>query len=100
MDRKGTSGYLVRVSGRTAQLSFHYLLYGKRRDVKFAKIEPPAPGTWHTLAVQRRKSLLRVLYDGVELMTLRDDRYSRGTVGVWTEDDTLVDFSDLTATAR
>ena len=100
MDRKGTSGYLVRVSGRTGQLSFHYLLYGKRRDVKFAKIGPLTPGAWHTLAVQRRKSLLRVLYDGKELITVRDDRFSRGTVGVWTEDDTLVDFSDLTATAR
>ena len=100
MDPKGTSGYLVRVSGRTGQLAFHYLLYGKRRDVKFAKIGPLTPGAWHTLAVQRRKSLLRVLYDGKELITVRDDRFSRGTVGVWTEDDTLVDFSDLTATAR
>jgi hypothetical protein len=100
MDRKGTSGYLVRASGKSGELVFHYLLYGKRRDVKYAKIEPPAPGTWHTIAVVRRKSTLRAFYDGKELMAVRDDRFSKGTVGVWTEDDTLVDFADLTATAR
>lgn len=100
IDRKGTSGYLVRVSGKSGELAFHYLLYGKRRDVKFAKIDPPAPGTWHTIAVVRRKSSLRAFYDGKELMSVRDDRFSKGTVGVWTEDDALVDFADLTATAR
>ncbi|HMI30103.1 MAG TPA: hypothetical protein VK527_00060 [Candidatus Limnocylindrales bacterium] len=100
MDRKGTSGYLVRVSGKTGELVFHYLLYGKRRDVKFAKITAPDPGTWHTVSISRRRSVLRASYDGKEVMELRDDRFSRGTVGVWTEDDTLVDFADLTATAR
>ena len=100
MDPKGTSGYVVRVSARTGELSFHYMLYGKRRDVKFAKIPELTPGTWHTLAVQRRRSTLHVLYDGKETMMVRDDRFSKGTVGVWTEDDTRVEFADLTATAR
>ena len=100
MDPKGTSGYLVRVSGKSGELVFHYLLLGKRRDVKFAKIPELTPGTWHTLAVQRRRSLLRVFYDGKETMMVRDDRFSDGTVGVWTEDDSRVDFADLTTTAR
>ncbi|TMQ59183.1 MAG: hypothetical protein E6K76_05510 [Candidatus Eisenbacteria bacterium] len=100
MDPKGTSGYLVRVSAKTGELAFHYLLYGKRRDVKFAKIGPIEPGTWHTLAISRRKSVTRASYDGKEVLRLRDDRFSQGNVGVWTEDDTLVDFADLTATAR
>ncbi|HYQ96497.1 MAG TPA: hypothetical protein VER38_05755 [Candidatus Eisenbacteria bacterium] len=100
MDPKGTSGYLVRVSGKSGEMAFHYLLYGKRRDVKYAKIDPPALGTWHTIAVKRRGSVLRAFYDGKELLETRDDRFSKGTVGVWGEDDTLVDFADLTATAR
>lgn len=100
MDPKGTSGYLVRVSGKSGELSFHYMLYGKRRDMKFAKIPELAPGAWHTLAIQRRRSVLKVLYDGKETMMVRDDRFWKGTVGVWTEDDTRVDFANLTATAR
>jgi len=100
MDPKGTSGYLVRASGKSGELAFHYMLYGRRRDVKFAKIPELAPGTWHTLAVQRRRSTLRVFYDGKEAMMVRDDRFSNGTVGVWTEDDTRVDFADLKTTAR
>ncbi|HEY3156653.1 MAG TPA: hypothetical protein VGK76_08535 [Candidatus Eisenbacteria bacterium] len=100
MDRKGTSGYLVRVSAKTGELVFHYLLYGKRRDVKFAKIGPLEPGTWHTIAISRRKSVTQAFFDGNEAMRVRDDRFWKGTVGVWTEDDTLVDFRDLVATAR
>jgi hypothetical protein len=100
MDPKGTSGYLVRATTRNSEIAFHYILSGKRRDVKFAKIPALQPGTWHTIALSRRRSVIRISYDGQEVMTVRDDRYSKGTVGVWTEDDTLVDFADLTATAR
>lgn len=100
MDPKGTSGYLVRVSAKTGELVFHYLLYGKRRDLKFAKIGPLEPGTWHTISISRRKSVTQAFFDGNEAMRVRDDRFSKGTVGVWTEDDTLVDFADLVATAR
>ncbi|HXF58581.1 MAG TPA: hypothetical protein VN539_02050 [Candidatus Saccharimonadales bacterium] len=100
MDPKGTSGYMVRASARTGEVSFHYLLYGKRRDVKFAKITPPELGSWHTLGITRRRTLLTVLYDGQEVMAVRDDRFRQGTVGVLTEDDSMVDFADLTATAR
>jgi hypothetical protein len=100
MDPKGTSGYLVRVSGKDGEVAFHYLLYGKRRDVKFAKIPPLTPDTWHTLAIERRRSQLLVTYDGQKVMTVRDDRFTRGTVGVWAEDDTRVEFADLTVTAR
>jgi hypothetical protein len=100
MDPKGTSGYMVRASARTGEIAFHYLLYGKRRDVKFAKITPPTLNTWHTLGITRKRTLLTVLYDGQEVMSVRDDRFRRGTVGLLTEDDSMVDFGDLTATAR
>jgi|GEM_PF-2509580 len=100
MDPKGANGYLVRASGRSGELTFHYMLYGKRRDVKYSKIPEITPGTWHTIGVVRRKSVLHVSYDGKEVMMVRDDRFSKGNVGVWTEDDSVVDFADLTATAR
>ncbi len=100
MDPKGTSGYLVRVSGKTGELAFHYLLYGKRRDVKFAKIPPLEAGAWHTISITRRRSLLRVSYDGKEILMVRDDRFLKGTIGVWSGDDTVADFANLTATAR
>jgi hypothetical protein len=100
MDPKGKSGYCVRAMTRNSEIAFHYLLNGKRRDVKFAKIPELVPGVWHTIAVTKRRSLIKISYDGQSVMEVRDDRYTKGTVGVWTEDDTLVDFADLTATAR
>jgi len=100
VDRKGTSGYLVRVSGKSEELIFHYLLYGKRRDVRTAAIEPIEPLTWHTMSLSRRGSVLRASLDGKERMMVRDERYSRGTVGLWTENDTVADFADLAVTAR
>lgn len=100
LDAKGRSGYLVRVSGASAEIIAHYLLRGKRRDLKFAKVDPPAPGTWHTLAVRRDGIKLAVLYDGVEVMRLREERYDKGIAGLWTEDDTVADFAELSVTVH
>jgi len=100
LDKKGKSGYLVRVSGQRKAVIAHYLLYGKRRDLKVASIDPPEPGTWHTLAIVRKGSELTVSYDGKECFLVRDERYSRGSVGLWTEDDTVVDFAGLQVSTR
>ncbi|HET7903875.1 MAG TPA: hypothetical protein VFM17_04885 [Candidatus Eisenbacteria bacterium] len=100
LDKKGRNGYLVRVSGAESELIAHYLIYGKRRDMKYEKIDAPEAGTWHTLAVRREGNTLTVLYDGTERMKLRDERHHEGTVGLWTEDDTIADFADVTITTR
>jgi hypothetical protein len=95
LDPKGRSGYLVRLRGETHEIAFHYLLYGKRRDIRFAKIAWPEPGTWHTLGLRREGHRLTVSYDGHEVMRARDERYRKGTIGLWTENDSVVDFADL-----
>jgi hypothetical protein len=45
--------------------------------------------------VRKQGSVLEVTYDGVSIFRIRDERFSEGNVGLWTEDDTIVDFSDL-----
>jgi hypothetical protein len=100
VDPKGKSGYLVRLSGADNELIAHYILAGKRRDLKMRALEAPAAGEWHTLGIRRDRNRMMVLYDGVEKMALRDERFARGTVGLWTEDDTVADFADLKITGR
>jgi len=100
MDAKGRNGYLVRLSGAKSELIVHYLIYGKRRDLKFAAIEPPAVGEWHTLAVRHEGVTITVLYDGVPRMSVRDERHRKGFAGLWTEDDTVADFSEVRVTVR
>jgi hypothetical protein len=100
VDPKGRNGYVVRVSGDKDQLVVHYLIYGKRRDLRFAKIPPIEPGTWHTLSVERKGSVIAVSYDGEERIRIRDERYTGGSVGLWTEDDTVVDFERLAVSKR
>jgi len=100
VDPKGKNGYLIRLSGADNELIAHYLLSGKRRDIKMQSVEAPAAGEWHTLGIRRDRTRIVVLYDGVEKMALRDERFVRGTVGLWTEDDTVADFADLKITAR
>jgi len=85
----------VRVSGAEGEIVAHYLIYGKRRDLRVAKIEAPEPGAWHTLAVRKQGSVLEVRYDGASILKMRDERFSEGNVGLWTEDDTIVDFADF-----
>ncbi|HEY6222070.1 MAG TPA: hypothetical protein VIX13_05990 [Candidatus Eisenbacteria bacterium] len=100
VDAKGRNGYIIRVSGESNQLIVHYLIYGKRRDLRYAKIEPLEPGTWHTLSVERKGSIMTVSYDGQERLKMRDERYTSGSVGLWTEDDTVVDFEQLAVSKR
>ena len=95
LDAKGRNGYVVRVSGAEGEIVAHYLIYGKRRDLRVAKIEAPEPGAWHTLAVRKQGSVLEVRYDGASILKMRDERFSEGNVGLWTEDDTIVDFADF-----
>ena len=95
LDPKGRNGYLVRIRGESGEIALHYIIYGKRRDLRFAKIQLPEPGTWHTLGVRREGMRIAVTYDGREVMRVRDERYSSGTVGLWTEDDTVADFAQL-----
>ena len=100
LDPKGKSGYLLRVSGQKNRLIAHYILYGKRRDLKQIDIPELELGSWHTLSVTRQGHMLIASYDGVERFRVRDERYRKGTVGLWTEDDTVVEFADLTVSTR
>lgn len=99
LDPKGRNGYLVRVSGKSGELIAHYLIHGKRRDIKYARLTPPNPGEWHTLGVRRKGSVMEISYDGSVVMKLRDERFEKGNIGLWTEDDTVADFADLTVTS-
>lgn len=100
IDKKGKNGYLIRLSGADNELVAHYLLSGKRRDIKMQSLDAPVAGEWHTLGIRRGRATIVVLYDGVEKMAFRDERFIRGTVGLWTEDDTVADFADLKITAQ
>ena len=95
LDDKARNGYLIRVSGAKGRVVAHYIIYGRRRDIRYASIEPPKLGEWHTLSVSKKKSVIVVSYDGTECLRFRDERFKRGTVGFWTEDDAVVDFADL-----
>ncbi|HET9252930.1 MAG TPA: hypothetical protein VFP58_12525 [Candidatus Eisenbacteria bacterium] len=98
--KKGKNGYLLRVSGEKNRLIAHYLLHGKRRDLRHAEIPPLEPGVWHTLSIARKGSVMTASYDGVEKFRVRDERFRKGTVGLWTEDDTIVEFADLTVSTN
>ena len=100
VDAKGRNGYIVRASGESNQLIVHYLIYGKRRDLRYVEIEPLVPGAWHTLSVVRKGSIMTVSYDGKERIKMRDERNTSGSAGLWTEDDTVVDFENLAISKR
>lgn len=95
LDDKAKNGYLIRVSGAKSRIVAHYLIYGRRRDIRYAAVDPPKPGEWHTLSISKKRSVIVVTYDGTERMRFRDERFSKGTVGFWTEDDAVVEFADL-----
>ena len=100
VDPKGRNGYIVRASAESGQLAVHYFLSGRRRDLRVAKIEKPEPNTWHTLEVEHVGTVMIVRYDGVETIRIREERYSHGCLGLWSEEDTVVDFEGLKVAIR
>lgn len=100
VDPKGRNGYIVRYSGENGELVAHYLLYGKRRDLHFSKIDRVEPNTWHTLEAERSGNTMIVRFDGEERFRIRDERFAGGCAGLWTEDDTIVEFDQLKVSFR
>jgi hypothetical protein len=100
VDPKGRNGYIVRYSGASGEVIAHYLIYGKRRDLHFCKVEKLEANTWHTLETERVGFTMIVRLDGEEKFRIRDERFTNGSAGLWTEDDTIVDFEQLKVSMR
>jgi len=87
--------YVARVSHTDGSLRF--VEYRGGDEVPHAEsLARPIPlGEWILLSVTAKGDALTMRVNGEEPFTLRDDTFRVGHVGLWTQDDSIVQFDDV-----
>jgi hypothetical protein len=97
--RDAANYYIARWNPLEDNLRAYKVVNGKRTQLGTADVAV-GPG-WHDLLVEMRGDLMRVRFDGVELIALRDATFAEGgLVGLWTKADAATSFDDLVVSWR
>jgi hypothetical protein len=92
--------YVTRANALEDNVHLYHVVEGKR--VRFAGWDGKvATGVWHELAMETVGNHIQVFYDGNKVIDEHDDTFQdAGKFGVWTKADSIIEFDDLTATAK
>ena len=92
--------YVARANALEDNVHLYRVVEGKRvrfegHDVKVAS------GVWHDLAIEMIGDHIDVFYDGRKVIDAHDSTFAQaGKFGVWTKADSIIQFDDLSATAK
>jgi hypothetical protein len=89
---------LTRANALENNVRIYHVVDGVREQTASASLEVTA-GEWHTLGVSAHGADIRVSWDGAEVVTVSDDLFVTGKIGLWTKADSVTAFDDLEATA-
>jgi hypothetical protein len=95
--------YIVRANALENNVVLYKLQKGKRTDLPlkgegrtYGKKATVPAGTWSTLAVNVRGTLIEVVLNGTKLYEVDDATFPEpGKVGLWTKADSVIRFDDL-----
>ena len=93
---KDTNNYYVaRANALENNVALYYTVGGRRSTIRYVDA-PVATNVWHSLRVEFASETIRVTFNGVRLISLRDRRIAGpGAVGVWTKADSVAAFDDF-----
>ena len=60
---------------------------------------PVIAGQWHTLEATAVGAQITITWDGTQVISVMDQTYTNGKIGLWTKADSVTAFDDLEATA-
>ncbi len=87
--------YVVRANALEDNVNFYRVVKGRRQQIKGASVKV-SPGEWHSLGLEARGSMFRVVYDGKPLFTAEDQTFTGlGKVALWTKADSVTRFDQL-----
>ena len=93
--RSDRNYYLTRANALEGNVRLYAVENGVRRTLASFDGAVTA-GEWHTLAVEARGDVLRVSFDGKQVLEAKDGTFpGPGRVGVWTKSDSVTQFDDL-----
>lgn len=92
--------YVARANALEDNVRLYHVVKGERRQ--FAGWNGKvASGKWHELAVEAQGDHFQVFFDGQKVVDAHDKTFAdAGKFGVWTKADSVIQFDDLTATAK
>jgi hypothetical protein len=95
--RDSDNYYVTRANAREGNVRLYRVVAGERQQFGTHDV-PVAAGSWHTLEAEAHGDVLKVIWDGQEIMSERDTTFTRGKVGLWTKADSRTAFDDFEAT--
>ena len=92
--------YVARANALEDNVRLYHVVKGSRRQ--FAGWNGKvASGKWHELAVEAQDDHFQVFFNGQKVIDARDKTFTDpGKFGLWTKADSVIQFDDLTATAK
>lgn len=92
--------YVVRANALEDNFNLYYVLRGKRREIKGARVKVSS-GEWHELRVETAGGKITCYFDGVKKIEASDDTFKdAGKIGLWTKADSVTAFDDLKVIAK
>jgi hypothetical protein len=92
--RDATDYFVVRASARDKTIKLYRML-GGRRSLLASKDAPVTLGKWHVLRVVASKGRIEASLDGASAFVTDAGQLQPGSLGVWTQSDSLVHFGSL-----
>ncbi len=86
--------YLVRANPLEQNVRLYHVTKGVRRMIKNVD-QIIDVRQWHHLRVQMRGCQVQVFFDAQPIMSLCDETFQNGRVGLWTKSDAVTYFDDL-----
>lgn len=90
----------ARANALEDNLLFFKVVKGKRSVIDVVRGVNTTTREWHTLALERKGTALRVLLDGQVVHQKKLDKVPTGRCGLWSKADSVVLFDDFTVTRR
>jgi hypothetical protein len=93
--RDADNYYVTRANALEDNVNLYKVVAGSRRQIAGRNIKV-AGGVWHVLSLQVIGDLLRVSFDGQQIIETHDTTFAgAGKVGLWTKADSVMYFADL-----
>lgn len=86
--------YVLRANTLEDNLDLYKFQKGKRKKIAWADVKVSS-SEWHTLRVVSKGTSIQGYYDDTLLISVEDDTYKSGKVGLWTKSDSITYFDDL-----
>lgn len=96
--RDANNYYVCRYNPLESNFRVYVVKDGVRRQLASALVETNGEA-WHRIEVHHVGTKIVCSFDGKALLTVDDDTFTRGGVGLWTKADARTSFDDLSVSA-